>query len=64
MIIKWETASRMMDAIAFTLCQTVCQEEAFKKLTEEQITDYVNNTTRKIFVCFCEEEGIERVEEP
>lgn len=63
MKIKNETAMRMMDIVAYTLCRTVCQGEAFQTMSNEELAEYVNNTTREIFVAFCDEVGIEEVEE-
>ena len=63
MIIKWEAAEKMMDAIAYTLCRTVCHGEEFSKISDKEIADYVNNTTRRIFMDFCDENGIDKVEE-
>lgn len=62
MKITMKTAKKMMDAIAYTLCKTICQEEEFQILSDEELTNFVNDTTRKIFVNYCEEEGIEEVE--
>lgn len=63
MKIKNETAMKMMDIVAYTLCRTVCQDEAFQIMSDEELTEYVNNTTRKIFVAFCDDVGIDEVEE-
>lgn len=63
MTIKNETAMRMMDIVAYTLCHTVCQDEAFQTMSDEELTEYVNNTTREIFVAFCDDVGINEVEE-
>lgn len=63
MKIKNETAMKMMDVIAYTLCRTTCQDETFQNMSEEELTEHVNNITRKIFVAFCDEVGIDEVEE-
>lgn len=63
MTIKFETAMRMMDIVAYTLCRTVCQSETFQAMSDEELTEYVNNVSREVFVAFCDEEGIDGVEE-
>lgn len=63
MKIKNETAMKMMDIVAYTLCRTVCQSEAFKAMPDEEITEYVNSTSREVFIAFCGEVGIDEVEE-
>lgn len=63
MKIKLDTAMRMMDIVAYTLCRTVCQGEDFQDMSNEEVTEYVNNTSREIFVAFCDETGIDEVEE-
>lgn len=63
MKIKLEVAMRMMDIVAYTLCRTVCQGETFRTMFDEELTEYVNSTTREIFVAFCDEVGIDEVEE-
>lgn len=63
MKIEFETAMKMMDIVAYTLCRTVCQGEDFQAMSGEALTEYVNNLSREIFVAFCDEVGIESVEE-
>ncbi len=63
MNIKLETAMKMMDIVAYTLCRTVCQSEIFQAMSSKELTEYVNSTSREIFVAFCDEEGIDEVEE-
>lgn len=63
MKITLEVAMRMMDIVAYTLCRTICQDEAFQAMSDEELTEYVNSTTREIFVAFCDEVGIDEVEE-
>lgn len=61
--ISYETASKMMDVIAFTLCRTVCQAEPFNSLSDEVITEFVNDYSKDIFITYCESENIDEVEE-
>lgn len=62
MKLKLSVAKMMMDAMAYTLCRTVCHAEEFDILTDEEKTDYVNNTARTLFVDYCDELNIEEVE--
>lgn len=63
MKIKEETAQKMMDVIAYTLCRTTFQDETFQTMSEEELTEHVNNITREIFIAFCDDAGIDTVEE-
>ncbi len=58
-----KTAMNMMDIVSYTLCRTVCQDETFKTMSHEELTEYITNTTEEIFVAFCDEVGIDEITE-
>lgn len=60
MKITEKTAFLMMDSIAFTLVQTF--RNLYGSLDLEEFTEKINDTTRELFVAFCEGEGIEEIE--
>ena len=48
----------IFEAIAYTLCRT--QDPS--NVGMETFTEWVNNTSRTIFVDFCENQGIDEIE--
>lgn len=61
MIISEQTATLIMDSIAFALTQSytaLCELYGIERFTE-----WVNERTRELFVIFCDEKGIEKIEE-
>lgn len=60
MKITEKTAKLMMDSMAFTLVRTF--SEVFEFFDPEEFTERINDSTRELFVAFCEAEGIEEIE--
>lgn len=57
-VISWETAENMMNIAAFIFCQMNYDGH------EEPDVDEVNKFARKMFITYCDFEGITEVEEP
>ena len=60
MKLSWNTATKMFEAIAFTIVQ--CEYDYVSSLTDEEAVQYITEKAKEIFAFFCESEGYEKIE--
>ena len=57
-VISESTANHIMDAISFTLIQTMSDAEIQSFDSLQALTDHIDNARRILFNDYCEEHGI------
>ena len=63
MNITMKTAEIMMDIITYTLQNTICHDETFEKISDKERAKWLDNTTKKLFMYYCDDRNINKIEE-